>query len=112
MYIFLFVLNFRMEDIDKTVFNMLVPIFPNLTQEVIEVSVRHPSNHGVPLTEDVLLQRCIDDLLELRTFTEQSLKNKSVAKFFSYDAKKANKSPNPATYRQPADIVRSDGMFI
>ncbi|CAG2245931.1 RNF216 [Mytilus edulis] len=62
-----------MGDMEKSVLEMLVPIFPNLTQEILQASVQHPSNHGDPLTSDTLLQRCIDDLLELRTFTEKTL---------------------------------------
>ena len=83
-----FVLSSRMTDLEKIVLEMLVPIFPNLTPDVLEISVGHPSNHGVPLTADTLLQRCIDDLLELRTFTDKT-----------------------ATYRQPAATIPSDGSI-
>ena len=47
---------------------MLIPMFPDLTHDILEISVHHPSNRLEPLTVDTLLQRCIDDLLELRTF--------------------------------------------
>jgi hypothetical protein len=73
--------------ITDAVLEMLIPIFPNLTLDVLETSVHHPSNHDVPLSVQVLLQKCIDDLLELRTFTEK-------------------------TYREPAVTINSDGKNI
>ena len=50
----------------------LVPVFPQLSVDVITKSVRHPSNQVNPVDEQRLLQNCIDDLLELRTFKEDT----------------------------------------
>ncbi|KAI0210961.1 hypothetical protein LSAT2_004235 [Lamellibrachia satsuma] len=47
-------------------------MFPQLTPEVIKNSVLHASNRFEPLDEGHLLQRCIDDLLDLRTYTLES----------------------------------------
>ena len=77
-----------MSDLENVVLEMLIPIFPNLTRDLLEISVQHPSNHGVPLTVDTLLQRCIDDLLELRTFTDKT-----------------------ASYRHPPAAIHSDGRL-
>ncbi|KAK2172931.1 hypothetical protein NP493_919g01069 [Ridgeia piscesae] len=57
---------------DDIVIKQLTPMFPQLTPEVIRLSVQHMSNRGEPLDEGYLLQRCIDDLLELRTYTLES----------------------------------------
>ena len=57
---------------DEQVFENLMPIFPNLTGDVIWTSVSHPSNRAAPCNTDTVLQRCIDDLLDLRTFKSVS----------------------------------------
>ena len=57
------------ETMDDIVIKQLTPMFPQLTPEVIRLSVQHVSNRGEPLNEGYLLQRCIDDLLELRTYS-------------------------------------------
>ncbi|XP_074648198.1 uncharacterized protein LOC141903784 isoform X2 [Tubulanus polymorphus] len=51
----------------------LIPIFPHLTRDVIELSVHDPSNRREPLQQQVILQSCIDDLLEMRTYTYKTL---------------------------------------
>ena len=56
------------EVMDDIVIKQLTPMFPQLTPDVIRLSVQHVSNRGEPLGEGYLLQRCIDDLLELRTY--------------------------------------------
>lgn len=61
-----FTVNLKMED---TLLDQLKPIFPNLTEEVILISIRHPSNNTDPLSPQSVFMSCIDDLLQLRTFS-------------------------------------------
>lgn len=61
-----FTVNLKMED---TLLDQLKPIFPNLTEEVILISIRHPSNNTDPLSPQSVFLSCIDDLLQLRTFS-------------------------------------------
>ena len=53
---------------DENVIDHLTPMFPQLTVYVIKRSVQHASNRLEPLDAAHLLQRCIDDLLCLRTY--------------------------------------------
>lgn len=54
---------------DDNIIEHLIPMFPQLTPEVIKFSVLHESNRYQPVDEAHLLQRCIDDLLDLRTYS-------------------------------------------
>ncbi|KAL5018797.1 hypothetical protein ScPMuIL_004519 [Solemya velum] len=58
----------ELSHMERSVVKQLAQIFPQLSQEILEASVRHPSNQGTPCTYQTLLQRCIDDLLDMRTF--------------------------------------------
>lgn len=59
---------------ENTLLEQLKPIFPNLTEEVILLSIRHPSNNTQPGSSQEIFLSCIDDLLQLRTFSENSAK--------------------------------------
>ncbi len=53
---------------DAAVVEMLKPMFPGLSDDIIQASVEHPSNRTGDLTQEVLVNRCLDDLLNLRTY--------------------------------------------
>ncbi len=55
-------------EMNASVMEMLKPMFPGLSDEIIRASVEHPTNRTGELSEVVLLNRCLDDLLNLRTF--------------------------------------------
>ena len=55
---------------DDHMVEILSPIFPHLSNRVLQMSIQHPENRQEPLNRDFLLQRCIDDLLELRTLKQ------------------------------------------
>ncbi|KAJ8317934.1 hypothetical protein KUTeg_003025 [Tegillarca granosa] len=59
-----------MADFETDIAEQLIQIFPNLSREIIDISIKHPSNRSTPLNVAYLVQNCIDDLLELRTFSE------------------------------------------
>lgn len=75
----------------------LTPIFPNLSENIIDICVSHPSN----LTN---LQICIDDLLELRTYTRHLAQGQATD-----DGKAANDTPR---WREDMIFVNSDGKYI
>ncbi|XP_033734430.1 uncharacterized protein LOC117323354 isoform X2 [Pecten maximus] len=53
--------------LENSLKQQLIPIFANLSEEIIDICVRDPSNLSN-------LQLCIDDLLELRTYTRHLAK--------------------------------------
>ncbi|XP_064624301.1 uncharacterized protein LOC135485879 isoform X2 [Lineus longissimus] len=65
----------KLSNLEKNVHSQLVPIFGNLDEDTITLSLLDKSNNYEPLTEDTLLQRCLDDLLALRTFTKSTMEN-------------------------------------
>lgn len=71
---------------ENTLLEQLKPIFPNLTEEVILLSIRHPSNNTQPGSQEIFLS-CIDDLLQLRTFSENSAEPLAQKKDLSSDGK-------------------------
>ena len=58
---------------EREVVGALIPMFPGLEKEIIKKSVLHPSNRGLPFNNYTLLNRCIDDLLDLRTHQDSLL---------------------------------------
>jgi hypothetical protein len=74
--------------LERHVFGQLLPIFGNLDKDTIILSILDDSNNYEPLTEDLLLQRCLDDLLSLRTFAESTMHedNKKAKGLYDFDA--------------------------
>ncbi|XP_013406127.1 uncharacterized protein LOC106170702 [Lingula anatina] len=62
--------NPSMTPAEQNIVSHLKLMFPQLSALAIETSVLHPSNRHEPCEERILLNRCIDDLIELRTFKE------------------------------------------
>ncbi|XP_072044355.1 uncharacterized protein [Amphiura filiformis] len=62
-----------LSDMEREVVGALIPMFPDVGKEVIKRSVLHPSNRGDPFNNHNLLNRCIDDLLELRTYKDMDI---------------------------------------
>jgi hypothetical protein len=52
-----------MGDVEGRVLENLIPIFPNLSREILSRYVRNPRNHAAPVDEALLLNRCIDQAL-------------------------------------------------
>ena len=59
-----------LSEMEAEVLTALMPMFPHLGKDVIKKSILHPSNKGDPYNNHNLLNRCIDDLLEMRTFNQ------------------------------------------
>ncbi len=69
----LLLLRFRptMNARDTVVFSKLKDMFPSHPEEQIKGSVLHPSNRHGYLNEEILMERCVDDLLAGRTAAAQ-----------------------------------------
>ena len=51
-------------DTERTVIEMLKPMFSNLSEDDLKTSVFHPKNRGDQWDQNTLFESCLNDLLE------------------------------------------------
>lgn len=103
-----------MADFEIDIAEQLLQIFPNLNRDIIDISIKHPSNRTTPLIVTNLVQNCIDDLLELRTYTETTgttrsgvTKNNNEKNISAATASSVRNSED--SYRENPYVIHSDG---
>ena len=60
-------------DAERTVIEMLKPMFSNLSEDDLKTSVFHPKNRGDQCDQNTLFERCLNDLLETVAVREKSV---------------------------------------
>ena len=61
-------------DTERTVVEMLKPMFPNLSEDDVKTSVLHPKNRENQWDQATLFERCLNDLLQVVAARDENVR--------------------------------------